>query len=115
MTDTPPSRASQLLETYGGAAVVTFLGLLALEMVILTPLVHYGVDLSPLFDWLQRTVGWAPDTSGEGGQSWFISMGIAYAITRGLKPLQIAAALVLIPVVARWMPGDTPASGDSDA
>ncbi|MCB9681911.1 MAG: DUF1279 domain-containing protein [Alphaproteobacteria bacterium] len=97
----PPGRFAHLMERYGGAAVATILGLFALEMGVFTPLVKYGVDLSPLLDWIGRTFGWELERDPTAGNSWLFSLAIAYAITRPLKPIQIAIAVVLTPIVAQ--------------
>lgn len=101
----PEVQKPSLLERYGTAAVITILGLFALEMIVLVPLVRFGVDLGPLTRWLQATFGVAVATEPGAPVSWWLSAGVAYAITRPLKPIQLAVAALLTPLVARVLPG----------
>lgn len=96
-TPAPPS----LLERYGTAAVVTILALFAVEMVVLVPLVRFGVDLSPLTSWIARTFGVNVGASAGEPVSWWVALGVAYALTRAVKPLQLALAAVITPFTAR--------------
>lgn len=94
-----------VLEEYGTIAVVVILVLFAIEMVVLVTLLRMGVDFQPFIDWVQGTFGW--DVSGVLDAAG--TFGIAYAITRVLKPFQLALAAVLVPIVARfWHRGEPP-------
>lgn len=97
--EVPPS----LLERYGTAAVVTILALFGVEMAVLVPLVRYGVDVTPLTGWIARTFG--VDVGPAAGEpvSWWVALGVAYAITRAMKPLQLAVAAGLTPITARLL------------
>lgn len=99
MTTAPTKKGwGAVLEEYGTIAVVVILVLFAIEMTVLVILLRAGVDFSPFVAWVQATFGW--DVSGVLDAAG--TFGIAYAITRVLKPLQLALAAVLTPIVARW-------------
>jgi hypothetical protein len=95
-----PPVSPSFLDKWGPAAAVTLLGLLAIELAILTPLVHYGVDLAPLIGWINHTFG-AELSVASGQPGWMLSLGIAWGITRPLKIVQLPAAAALTPVVHR--------------
>jgi hypothetical protein len=99
----PPPLPPSLLERYGTAAVVTILVLFAVEMAVLVPLLRYGVDVTPLTAWIARTFG--VDVGPAAGEpvSWWVALGVAYAITRAIKPLQLALAAGLTPITARLL------------
>lgn len=90
-------RNKDLIEQYGMVAVGTTLGLFAVEMIVLVALLRAGVDLEPMLLWLGTNLG--ADVSGILAGAG--TVGIAYAITRVLKPLQIVAVIMLTPLVAK--------------
>jgi uncharacterized protein YqhQ len=45
------------LEKYGKATLVTILILFAIEMIVLVPLLRFGMDISPLTSWIDSTFG----------------------------------------------------------
>jgi hypothetical protein len=89
-----------LLETYGMVAVAVVLLLFVAEMAVLVTLLRAGVDLEPM---VATVGGWfGADTSGL--LSTAGTFVVAYAITRLLKPFQLALAVVLTPPAhALWM------------
>ena len=91
------ARYVKLMEEYGAIAIGVTLTLFAIEMVTLVALLRAGVDFGPFVAWVNNTLGW--DASGVLEAAG--TVGIAYAITRALKPLQIMLVLVLTPIVAR--------------
>jgi hypothetical protein len=113
MSDPATNAGPSFLERWGPAAVVTLLSLFALELAILTPAIRFGVDVGPIVRWINATFGAAITVDG-GQPSWWLSLGLAYAITRGLKPVQLGVAAVLTPIVGRWIgavPSDAKADG----
>ncbi len=89
-----------LLETYGMVAVAVVLMLFVVEMAVLVTLLSAGVDLEPMVATVGRWFG--ADTSGL--LSTAGTFVVAYAITRLLKPFQLALAVVLTPPAhALWM------------
>jgi hypothetical protein len=97
-------RSREMLETYGFTFVGVLMGLFVTEMVVLVTLIQFGVDLAPFAAWFHTTFGW--DVSGILEVAG--AVGVAYAITRLLKPFQIALAFVLTPIVARaWSGGSS--------
>lgn len=93
------SRYVKLMEEYGAIAIGVTLTLFAVEMVTLVALLRAGVDFGPFVAWVNNTLGL--DASGVLEAAG--TVGIAYAITRVLKPFQIMLVLVLTPVVARFV------------
>ena len=91
-----------MMEEYGPIALAVVLGLFAVEMVVIVSLLRMGVDFGPFVAWVEATLGW--DVRGVVEAAG--TVGVAYAITRLLKPLQLAVALVLTPIVARWWRGE---------
>jgi len=85
-----------MLETYGGVFVAVVLVLFAVEMTVLVAMLRAGFAVGPLVSWLNDTVGL--DASGVLGAAG--TFGVAYAITRVLKPFQLLLAGVLTPPVA---------------
>lgn len=88
---------SEQLERYGLWFAGTVLVLFVLEMTVITLALQRGVDVKP---W----IGWIHDTFGvDAGGVWDAAgpLAVAYAITRVLKPFQLALAAVLTPMVAR--------------
>lgn len=99
MTTAPTKKGwGAVLEEYGTIALVVILVLFAIEMTVLVILLRAGVDFEPFVAWVQATFGW--DVSGVLNAAG--TLGIAYAITRVLKPFQLALAAVLTPIVATW-------------
>lgn len=94
-------RNRKLIETYGLIAVFTGLGLFVIEMVVIVALLKAGVDMQPAVDTIAGWFGW----DGSGVLEAAGTVGVAYAITRILKPLQLIATALLTPVVARFVPG----------
>lgn len=98
------AQATAMMERYGMVAVGVVMALFVTEMVVLVTLLRFGVDMAPLVAWFQDTFGW--DTSGILESAGTVV--VAYAITRLLKPFQLALAFALTPVVARWWYGGEP-------
>ena len=92
-----------LVREYGMIAVVTFFSLTVIEIAVIMAMLSAGVDIQPLVVWIQDWFGW--DASGLMETAGYF--GIAYAITRVLKPLQFAATFVLTPLVARVVRGQS--------
>lgn len=102
---TPPAgrgRTMAMLERYGAVAVGVIFALFVIEMVVIVLLLRVGVDFDPFLVWISETSG--VDVGGVAEAAG--TLGVAYAITRLLKPFQIAVALILTPpiagFVARW-------------
>lgn len=89
-------RHKEQLERFGLIAVLVGLSLFVIEMTVLVSLIRAGVDLRPFLDTVSGWIG--VDASGILDAAG--TFGIAYAITRLLKPFQIAATVVLTPPVA---------------
>lgn len=90
-------------ERYGTAMVVSFLGVLAIEMVIFTPMIHFGVDISPLMKWGYDTFGLGSGTVGPVKPGWIAAIIAAYVATRVTKPVTWPLSFALTPLVARWI------------
>ena len=101
-----------MLETYGGVFVAVVLVLFAVEMTVLVTMLRAGFAVGPLVAWLNDTVGL--DASGVLGAAG--TFGVAYAITRVLKPFQLVLAGILTPPVAAvWARMKGGAQGAADA
>ncbi len=96
-------------ERYGWAAVIAFLGLLALQLLVLTPMIRFGVDISPLTTWIHDTLGFGDGTVGPVKPSWVGAFIAAYVTTRAFKPFTLPLALALTPVIAGWLGHTGPA------
>lgn len=90
-------------DRYGWAAAVSFLGLLAVEMVVLTPLIHFGVDVGPLMRWGYDTFGLGTGQMGPAQPGWIAAIVSAYLVTRVTKPLTWPFCIAMTPLIARWM------------
>lgn len=89
-------------ERYGTAALVSFLGILAIEMVVFTPMIHFGVDVGPLMKWSHDTFGLGSgEVPGTAHPSWVASIVAAYVVTRVTKPITWPIAIALTPFIAR--------------
>ena len=95
------ARITALIEEYGFIAFGVLISLTVIEIVVIMALLRAGVDLQPLVDLIERWFGL--DASGAMETAGYF--GIAYALTRFLKPFQFAATLVLTPIVARVIRG----------
>ncbi|MCB9664268.1 MAG: hypothetical protein H6732_09155 [Alphaproteobacteria bacterium] len=112
----PAERKPSFFERYGPAALATVLGLVAIEMALLTPMIRYGLDLGWLYTWIAETfavdVAPAPaeDGSVDGRPGWIAAAVLAWTIRRPFKPLELALAAVLTPAVALlpWFREQTP-------
>jgi hypothetical protein len=102
-------KGKELVEEYGFIAVGIILVLFAIEMVVLISLLEAGVDLAPFTQWFDGLTGWNLSATLEVAGTW----AIAYAITRVLKPFQLAVAFVLTPIVANLL-GKGPAKADNE-
>lgn len=100
-TTKPPSKLEQMMEAYGPALVTSLLGLLALQLLILAPLLHYGVPVDPLIVWVNDTFGTEVRTTDGQGLPWAASLVVAYGITRGLKVFSLPLAFAITPLVAK--------------
>ncbi len=98
----PEPKSPSLLERYGSAFIVSLLGVLALQMVVLTPMVRWGVNLGPLVAWIGSTFGTTIELPGQ-QLSWPLSAALAYAITRPLKVITLPLVAAITPLVARWV------------
>ncbi len=90
------ARHKEQIERYGGVAVAVIFGLFLAEMVVLVGLLRLGVDLTPFVSAVASWTG--VDLSGVMEAAGTI--GIAYAITRILKPFQLLVAAILTPPIA---------------
>ena len=103
-------RFQALLQEYGVIAAVVFFSLTAIEIAVIMAMLSAGMDLQPLVDWIMSWTGW--DASGALETAGYF--GIAYALTRFLKPFQFAATFVLTPIVARMWNGAPADTADAD-
>lgn len=104
MSDAKPAtgwwqRNKDLLERYGMVAVGVILVLFVIEMTVLVTLLRMGVDFGPFLAWVSARIG--IDVSGVLDAAG--TFGVAYAITRVLKPFQLALAALLTPPIATWL------------
>jgi hypothetical protein len=90
-------RSREMMEEFGLIFVGVVMSLFVIEMTVLVTMISMGVDLGPFATWVQSTFGW--DISGVLEAAGTI--GVAYAITRILKPFQLGLAFVLTPIVGR--------------
>lgn len=96
----PPGKG--MLERYGGVFVGVVMFLFVVEMAVIMTALRNGVDFGPVVAWCQNTLGldasYVLESAG--------TLGVAYAITRLLKPFQLMAAAALTPIVARQLGRD---------
>lgn len=110
----------EMLEAYGWVLVGTTMATTVLEMAFFVTALRYGVDLEPFLRWAGGLFG----VDGVAVLGTAGTFGVAYAITRLLKPFQLALVVVLTPFVARLFgvrpkaaaepprnPSDTPPQG----
>lgn len=93
-------------ERYGTAMVIAFLGVLAIELVIFTPLIHYGVDISPVMKFAYDNFGLGSGAVDPVKPGWISALIAAYFVTRVTKPVTWPLSIALTPVIARWTGGD---------
>jgi len=92
-------RNKDRLERYGMVAVGVIVVLFVLETTVLVTLLRMGVDFGPFLGWVSGAIGL--DVSGVVEAAG--TFGVAYAITRVLKPFQLALAALLTPPLASWL------------
>lgn len=92
-------RHKDMVERYGMVAVGVILALFVLEMAVIVTLLRMGVDFQPFLQGVSSSIG--IDVSGVFDAAG--TFGIAYAITRVLKPFQLGLAAILTPPIATWL------------
>jgi hypothetical protein len=101
-TEAPKPTGKGMLERYGGVFVGVVMFLFVIEMAVIMTALRNGVDFGPVVAWCQNTLGldasYVLESAG--------TLGVAYAITRLLKPFQLMAAAALTPIVARQLGRD---------
>lgn len=109
----PASGIAAFVEHWGMPAAATLFTLILVETIVLTTLIKYGVDLGPLYAWIDGTFGTEltpPDTE----PTWIFAFVLAWGIRRPLKPIEFALTAVLTPAVALlpWFRDRVPPTAD---
>jgi len=97
------SKTAAMIEAWGGVFIGVMLSIFAVEMLVLITLIERGVPMDSLVHWLVGALpfGWGESYDVESLLQTAGSVGLAYAITRLMKPFSLALTFFLTPIVGK--------------